>query len=178
MGIAYKYKRWLIMGMEYMQLSYQVYIRDEFSYVQKSTFLRVSSDSISAFLWAFIINNSSFFLINGHLFFSHMAVNKPLPWISIGNYCQHGNCGNYNWSNNKWMGISDSQGRNLEIVIADLFFIFGAISMDADQDPYVLIVRKIGVGIALITFHIWWGQVLVLHQLLLLFILQKLHLLK
>ena len=48
--------------------------------------------------------------------------------------------------------IRDAYGRTLSIVIADLFFILGAIIMAATPDPYVFILGRLllglGVGIA------------------------------
>ena len=58
--------------------------------------------------------------------------------------------------------ISDTYGRRLSIVIADLFFILGAIIMAAASDPYVLILGTLlvglGVGIASITAPIYIAE--------------------
>lgn len=58
--------------------------------------------------------------------------------------------------------ISDSCGRKLAIVIADLFFIVGAIAMASAPDPYILIVGRLlvglGVGIASITSPIYIAE--------------------
>lgn len=59
-----------------------------------------------------------------------------------------------------WIG--DTYGRRLSIVIADLFFILGAIIMAAAPDPYVLILGRLlvglGVGIASITAPIYIAE--------------------
>ena len=58
--------------------------------------------------------------------------------------------------------ISDAYGRKLSIVIADLFFILGSITMDASLGPYVIFVGRIlvglGVGIASITSPIYIAE--------------------